>query len=209
MNAKKHRPPGRPRADEKKQPTHELILKAASRLFLNNGYKEASIDDVAKACGVTKATVYYYYATKAELFTETMIQMMKRIRRRISSILEEKTPLRDRFFKITVAHLTATLNIDLEGMMRGTKNALTEGQLRQMREAEEQMYQSIEKVLSDAAACGEISDVNPSFAAHAYVSLLKVGNYRDANNTPIFPSIQETAEHIVNFFWNGLFPRDS
>ena len=36
--------------------------------------------EVAKVCGVTKATVYYYYSTKADLFTATMIQMMVRIR---------------------------------------------------------------------------------------------------------------------------------
>ena len=39
------------------------------------------MDDVAKECGVTKATVYYYYSTKADLFTDTMVQMMIRIRK--------------------------------------------------------------------------------------------------------------------------------
>lgn len=206
MNTTHHRPPGRPRAQEKDQPTHELILKAAARLFLKNGYKEVSIDDVAKACGVTKATVYYYYDTKAELFTKTMIEMINRIRQRILSILQEDMPLRDTLLKVTEAHLSATLDIDLEGFMRGTKNDFSADQVRQMREAEEQMYKEIEKIFSEAMANGEIHQANATFAAHAYVSLLKVGNYRDANNKPIFPSVRETAEHIVTFFWNGLAP---
>lgn len=203
--AKNNRSPGRPRAKEQERPTQEVILNAASLLFIDNGFKEVSIDDVAKACKVTKATVYYYYGSKAELFTETMIQMMNRIRERILSMLQEKTPLQTRLLKITEAHLKATVEVDLDGIMRGTKNALSAKQIQQMREAEENMYKGIERAFIDAMARGEISEVNPTFAAHAYVSLLKVGNYRHADNTPIFPTIEETAEQIVHLFWRGLF----
>lgn len=206
LNSKSHRPPGRPRFDETEQPTDAMILKAASRLFLDNGYKEVSIDDVARACGVTKATVYYYFPSKAELFTETMIQMMDRIRARILSILQEDIPLRERLLKVTEAHLTATLDVDLEGFMRGTKNSLSAIQIKKMREAEEKMYQAIEKTFSEAIANGEIREINPTFAAHTYVSLLKVGNYRDAENQGIFSSSELAAGQIVDFFWNGLFP---
>ncbi|HEX7064386.1 MAG TPA: TetR/AcrR family transcriptional regulator [Bacillales bacterium] len=208
MKKKTHRPPGRPRTEEKGHPTHKLVLEAAVHLFLDNGYQEVSIDDVAKACGVTKATVYYYYATKAELFTESMIHMMERIRRRIVSMLKEDIPLRNRLLKVAEAHLQATLDVDLEGFMRGAKNALSDDQIRQIREAEEQMYQSIEEAFTFAVEQGEITDVNPTFAAHAYISLLKIGNYRDADNQPIFPTTRETADQIIGFFWNGLFPPD-
>lgn len=201
MELRRHRSPGRPRSHDKDQPTHEIIIKAASRLFLENGYKEVSIDDVANSCGVTKATVYYYYATKAELFTETMIQMMERIRKRILSMLQEDVPLRDKLLKVANAHLKATIDIDLDGIMRGTKNSLSEKKVLKMQKAEDQMYQSIEMAFKNAIENKEIVEIDPTFATHSYIALLKIGT-----RAGIFRTTEEAAERIVSFFWNGLFP---
>ncbi|HET7657554.1 MAG TPA: TetR/AcrR family transcriptional regulator [Bacillales bacterium] len=205
MKPKRNRPPGRPRSGETDQPTDKIILMAASRLFLEYGYKEVSIDDVARACGVTKATIYYYYSSKAELFTETMIQMMKRIRERISSMLLEDLPLHERLLNVAKAHLSATVDIDLDGFMRGTKNSLTDKQIRQMREAENKMYESIETAFQTAIERNDIAEVNPTFAAHCYIALLKVGNFRGPSNEGIFANSDEAAEQIVSFLWKGLF----
>ncbi|MDL4842984.1 TetR/AcrR family transcriptional regulator [Aquibacillus rhizosphaerae] len=206
MKEKKSRSLGRPRASELKQPTNELILSMATQLFLTNGYQEVSVDDVAKKCNITKATVYYYYESKAELFTETIVQMMFRIREHMQTMLLEDSPLRDRLLKVAVAHLKATVDLDLDGFMRETKNVLSSEQIKKMQEAEENMYRAIEKAFEAAIENGEITKINPTFAAHSYVSLLKVGNYRDAENNAIFSSIEETADQIVRLFWNGLFP---
>lgn len=205
MKPKRPRSPGRPRANEKDQPTDELILKAASRLFLENGFKEVSIDDVANSCGVTKATVYYYYSSKARLFTETMIHMMNRIRQRISSMLLENLPLKDRLLNVAKAHLKATLEIDLDGVMRGTKNSLSDRQIQLMRDAEDKMYESIEQAFQSAIDKEEIPEVDAKFAAHSYIAMLRVGNYRNSTGEGIFSSTDEAAEQIVLFLWKGLF----
>lgn len=195
---------GRPRESEKDRPTNQVILEAASRLFLNNGYTEVSIDDVARACNVTKATVYYYYENKAVLFTETIVQMINRISSHTATMMKEDIPLRSRLFNVTKAHLKATVDIDIDSFMRGTKNVLSANQIHQIRDAEENLYKVIEGALIAAMNRGEIDKVNPHFAAHAYVSLLKVGNYRDAEHQPIFSTVEESAEEIVNFFWRGV-----
>ncbi|WP_153737072.1 TetR/AcrR family transcriptional regulator [Aquibacillus halophilus] len=205
MKAKKKRSLGRPRSSELKQPTNEIILQTATYLFLANGYQDVSVDDIAKKCNVTKATVYYYYDSKAELFTEAMVQMMFRIRERMRAMLLEDSPLYGRLLKVTQAHLRATVDIDLDGFMRETKNSLSSDQIKKMQEAEENMYKAIEEAFVNAIDNGEISEINPTFAAHTYISLLRVGNYKNTDNTTIFPSIDETSEQIMTFFWNGLF----
>jgi len=48
---------------------HEAILKAATRLFLKNGYTNTSMDAIADAARVTKQTVYSHYKNKDALFT--------------------------------------------------------------------------------------------------------------------------------------------
>ncbi|SDL95543.1 TetR/AcrR family transcriptional regulator [Sediminibacillus halophilus] len=205
MTANNQRPLGRPRASDRKQPTTDIILQAAIELFLARGYQEVSVDDVATAANVTKATVYYYYPSKAALFTETIVQLMSHIHAQIQAILQKAIPLRERLLEIAEAHLTATFDIDLDSFMRETKNAVSEEQTIRMQHAEEKLYKAIEQaIIEEASANGEKSSIDSTFAAHAYVALLRVGNYRDRKGNGIFPTTTETAEQIVDFFWNGL-----
>src|SRR5215471_11479074 len=46
----------------------ETILTAAKRAFLASGYGPVSMDMIAREAGVSKATVYAYFAGKEELF---------------------------------------------------------------------------------------------------------------------------------------------
>ncbi|HTN20682.1 MAG TPA: TetR/AcrR family transcriptional regulator [Pelobium sp.] len=46
----------------------EEILKAAKELFSRYGLKKTTMDDVARAVGKGKSTLYYYYPGKTELF---------------------------------------------------------------------------------------------------------------------------------------------
>ncbi|MBK6009179.1 TetR family transcriptional regulator [Ramlibacter ginsenosidimutans] len=45
----------------------ELILAQAAALFARGGYPGTSMNQVAKACGLSKATLYHYYRDKYEL----------------------------------------------------------------------------------------------------------------------------------------------
>ncbi|WP_162287887.1 TetR/AcrR family transcriptional regulator [Indiicoccus explosivorum] len=204
MSARKKRAPGRPRADEQKEPTQGQILRAAADLFFAHGYKNVSVDDVAAKCHVTKATVYYYYGSKAELFTETMLQLMVRIREYMEAMLQEDTPLRERLENVAVAHLRATVDIDMDAYMRETRNILTAEQMKEMQEAENQLFSVLERAFEEAAASGEIAEGNTKFYAHAYNSLLRIGNYRNSANEGIFPSVEAAAGEMIDFFWRGI-----
>ncbi|GAE25582.1 hypothetical protein JCM9140_1584 [Halalkalibacter wakoensis JCM 9140] len=199
---------GRPPTNQQKQPTDHLILNAATSLFLKNGYKNISVDDIAATCNVTKATVYYYYSSKTELYTEAMIQLMYRIRQHMETMLSKDLPLRERLLEVATGHLKATVDIDLDHFLRETKDVLSDEQIKKMHDAEHYMHDVIEKAFNEAMDSGEITAVNPLFATQAFISLMKVGNYRNPDNTPIFPTIQESAEQLVAFFWNGLFQKN-
>lgn len=46
------------------------ILEAAAICFMERGYTETSIDDVARSLGATKGRIYHHFRSKAELFAE-------------------------------------------------------------------------------------------------------------------------------------------
>lgn len=47
---------------------HEAILAAAIMQFTRFGYRRTSMDDIAKAAGVAKGTLYLYFDSKAAVF---------------------------------------------------------------------------------------------------------------------------------------------
>ena len=46
----------------------EAILDTSAKLFSQHGYKEVSIRDIAQACGMTNAALYYHFKNKEDLF---------------------------------------------------------------------------------------------------------------------------------------------
>jgi AcrR family transcriptional regulator len=48
----------------------EQIMHGASQVFLEKGFDAASMNDIARAAGVSKGTLYVYFANKERLFVE-------------------------------------------------------------------------------------------------------------------------------------------
>ena len=55
-------------SQRRKAETRQGLLAAAYRVFAQRGYAQATIDDIAAACGVSKGAVYHHFASKEELF---------------------------------------------------------------------------------------------------------------------------------------------
>jgi TetR/AcrR family transcriptional regulator, mexJK operon transcriptional repressor len=49
-------------------PKRQLVLDAATALFMAQGYGAVSMDAIARAAGVSKATLYAYFSSKDQLF---------------------------------------------------------------------------------------------------------------------------------------------
>jgi len=46
----------------------DAILDTSAKLFSQQGYKEVSVRDIAQACGMTNAALYYHFKNKEDLF---------------------------------------------------------------------------------------------------------------------------------------------
>jgi len=53
---------------EYKEEARARILSAANQVFGEKGYRQATMDDVARKLGVSKGALYLYFASKEELF---------------------------------------------------------------------------------------------------------------------------------------------
>jgi AcrR family transcriptional regulator len=61
------RPPAASRRERKKNATHAAIVRAAFDLFVERGYSETSIAEIAESADVSESTFYAHFAVKEEL----------------------------------------------------------------------------------------------------------------------------------------------
>lgn len=57
-------------AEIKKGRKFDQVLQGARDVFMRDGFEGASVDDIARAAGVSKATLYSYFPDKRLLFSE-------------------------------------------------------------------------------------------------------------------------------------------
>ena len=67
------------------------LLEEAIRLFGKLGYQAASLDAVARAAGVRKQTLLYYFPTKEALLEACVIETSERVARALWEALEAET----------------------------------------------------------------------------------------------------------------------
>src|SRR5437867_4240882 len=85
-------PPSAPTdIDEERRSTRKrrAILRAATTVFLRNGYLGTSMDEIAALAGVSKQTVYKHFADKERLFSEIVMNTVNEASDRVySEVLE-------------------------------------------------------------------------------------------------------------------------
>lgn len=75
----------RSRREEYAEATRRAILDSAADAFVEHGYLEASLDDIARAARVTKGALYHHFTSKQDLFRavfeEVEDQMVRAVNR--------------------------------------------------------------------------------------------------------------------------------
>ncbi|HEX4511290.1 MAG TPA: TetR/AcrR family transcriptional regulator [Burkholderiaceae bacterium] len=66
----------------------EAILAHAAELFAQRGYTAASMNEVAAACGVSKAGLYHYVRDKRELLFQITVGHVARLEQVVADVLE-------------------------------------------------------------------------------------------------------------------------
>lgn len=98
----------------KSERTKKHIFDVAHALFLRNGYQATSLNDVAKAAGVAKGTLYNHYPSKSDLLMEQEHLSVERLREMAKDIPAD-LPLIERICMLA--------QYDFEGVSSGVARA--------------------------------------------------------------------------------------
>src|ERR1700751_4228654 len=65
------------------------ILDVARRLFAQEGYHDANIEDICREAGIARGTLYQYFENKESV----MLEVMNQVCQRVSDVLEQRPPI--------------------------------------------------------------------------------------------------------------------
>lgn len=76
--------------------TRERILDAATRLFLQYGYKRTTVDDIAVEAGVAKGSIYVHFSSKEDVFATFCRRVCRLVIDRMEAIAAVDGPVEQR-----------------------------------------------------------------------------------------------------------------
>ena len=90
------------------------ILHIAARLFADQGYARASMSQVAKDCGISKANIYHYYSSKDALLFDILDTYLSALRARITGLELDGLDPPDQLGRVIVETLQSYEGMDHE-----------------------------------------------------------------------------------------------
>lgn len=202
------------RATPRRAKTQERLrelLKAARQVFAEQGYRNATILQIAQVAGVSEATVFTYFPGKREL----CMVVIKDWYDEISSVLEAEVPrlhgLHAKLAHVIRAHLH-TLLADGSGMcalVLGEGRAAEPELARVIAECKRRYTAPLMDTLSQAQKAGDIRQDVPLGLLRDLIYGAMEHVLWDAINKARRPRIDTTAQQLTSLIWGALMPRDA
>lgn len=84
--------------DDKTVSRRERILRAALDTVGTYGYKRSSMNDIAKAVGISRPALYQLFANKADIYRAVVVSLIGSTVAAARSVLQEDGPLAERLY---------------------------------------------------------------------------------------------------------------
>jgi TetR/AcrR family transcriptional regulator, cholesterol catabolism regulator len=98
--------------------TREDILEAAAQVFRHKGFHGASMQDIAEAVNLQKASLYHHVSSKQEILLALLDRALELLLERISSISREDLPADEKLKQMVRAYLQILAeNTDLSAVL--------------------------------------------------------------------------------------------
>ncbi len=70
--------------------THARILEAARAEFIQFGFSQTTVDEIASSLGISKATLYKYFSSKEQLLREIVFGLLGAIEAEVEAVIQDE-----------------------------------------------------------------------------------------------------------------------
>ena len=180
---------------EERQLRKDRILKGALTVFKSKGLEGATMDEIALESGFGKATLYYYFKSKEDVFSSILEDGWIKIWESIEPVIGSTNPPRKTFINLLIKIAENAKNRPglFEFLFNAPKAVKLENQ--PWKDYQHRLYGVIQGLLEDGIKAGEFPKINPKLMFKAlgglFVGLIFMGNKRE-------PVTEHEVEKLLN-----------
>ncbi len=153
--------------------SRDRILAEARTLFLERGFAETSMQDIAEAVGMTKAALYYHFNDKTDLFSTMAFTEMERVNQGLRDRCSAERPLRENLVD-AAAFLFESMDGDVPRLLIDAfKHLCVEDRLAMQSQKPDFERKAIAMILADSIEKGDIrKGMDPELLASLWFGMI-------------------------------------
>ena len=172
---------------EQREQRKQSILDGALQVFNKYGIEKTTMDEIANSSGFGKATLYYYFSSKDEVFIAIMEDGWKKIWEEIEYKIIEDVKPRKKFMGI-IKRMAKLVNNNktLYGFLFTAPNYIHGESKQSWKTYQERLYAILKSIIEEGIKTKEFLNVDPGMLMKAIGGLfhgLLIENKDDLNNT--------------------------
>ena len=183
------------RQNEEREARKQRILKGALEVFKASGLEGATMDQIAQNSGFGKATLYYYFKSKEDVFSAILEDGWKNIWESLEPIIADVGSPRNSFIKLLmkIAEIAQARPGLFEFLFNAPKTIKLDNQ--PWKEYQHRLYGVIQGLLEDGVKDGEFPKINPELMFKAlgglFMGLVFMGDKEE-------PVSEKDVEKLLN-----------
>ena len=144
------------------------ILEGALQVFSDVGIEKTTMDEIAAESGFGKATLYYYFSSKDDVFVDIMERGWRELWEGIESkIVKEENPKKKFIGIIRKMGKIVTNDKVLYGFLFTAPNFIQETQRQTWKTYQERLYAILQSIIEEGIKKKEFVDLNPGLLMKA------------------------------------------
>jgi len=166
------------RKEKEKEAKIEGILSAAKRVFSRKGYEATTMEDIASEAGFGKASLYFYFKRKKEVFLSLIKDGLEGQRKLLKEIMNSQLSNVERLEAVLSKMFEYVReNREFMRIVHSESQKLYATTLREVRSSiikeHRNTMEGIASIVRDGIKSGEFRKVEPTLAAASFMGIIR------------------------------------
>lgn len=188
-----------------KEMTRRQILDSARQNFLEFGYPDTSLGDIALDAGIGRTTMYEYFPDKEAVLIELVNEELPQLVEEIVAGIPAGLTAKEKLGELVLRHLEFIADESKLGtMIMRDSNNLSQQAQHEIRLAHSRLEDAAIRSYTEGAAAGEFRRIEPALAGELVNAVTMFGARKLLRSEDPKGAVHETVDAVLDFLFEGL-----
>lgn len=185
--------------------SRERIVATARALFVERGYASVSMQQIADATGLRKASLYHHFKSKEELLAEVMAAEMDRVLVDFAEVRQIDGPIAEQLERIAQVNYQQFAQPELYKLAKEFFQHVPEAEHTEVHKRLQETQDLFAGLFQQAIDRGELEPVDPHHAAMMFFHMMMALAHDPGEfQTTVPPPPDEAAKLVTHVMLHGL-----